>query len=59
MRALCVPQEKKETLATLFGERMSGSMPSHDVGVAVAAPAPPRLSAYRRADRGNIRPFPG
>ena len=50
-------EEKKETLATLFGERMLGSMPSDQLGVAPAAPAPPRLLAYRQADQGIIRPF--
>ena len=43
-------EEKKETLATLFGERMLGGMPSDEVGVAPAALAPPCLS-----DRGIIR----
>ena len=52
-------EEKKETLASLFGERMLGSMPSDEVGVAPAAPTAPRLSAYRRAGRGIIRPFLG
>ena len=52
-------KEKKETLATLFGERMLGSMPSDEVGIAPADPPQPRLSAYRRADRGIIRPFRG
>ena len=49
-------KEKKETLATVFGERMLGSMPSDEVGVAPAAPATPRVSAYQWADRGIIRP---
>ena len=52
-------KEKKETLTTVFGERMLGSMPSDEVGVAPAAPATPHLSAYRRADRGVNRPFLG
>ena len=52
-------EQKKETLATLFGERMLGSMPSDEVGIAPAAPPQPRLSAYRRADRGIICPFHG
>ena len=52
-------EEKKETLATVFGERMLGSMPSDEVGLAPEAPAPPRLSAYRRANRRIIRPFLG
>ena len=52
-------KEKKETLATVFGERMLGSMPSDEVGIAPADPPQPRLSAYRRADRGIIRPFRG
>ena len=52
-------KEKKETLATLFGEGMLGSMPSNEVGIAPAAPPPPRLSAYRWADREIIRPFLG
>ena len=52
-------KEKKETLATLFGERMLGSMPSDEVGIAPADPPQPRPSAYRRADRGIIRPFRG
>ena len=51
--------EKRETLATLFGERMLGNMPSDKVGIAPAAPPQPRLSAYRRADRGIFRPFRG
>ena len=38
-------EEKKYTLATLFGERMLGSIPSDEVGVAPAAPATPRPSA--------------
>ena len=52
-------KEKKETLATLFGERMLGSMPCAEVGIAPADPPQPRLSAYRRADRGIICPFRG
>ena len=60
-------EERNETLTTLFAERMLGSMPNDEVGVAPAAPAPPRLSAYRRADwvpffQANIPstlPFPG
>ena len=52
-------KEKKETIATVFGERMLGSMSIHEVGVAPAAPATPRLSAYRQADRGIICPFLG
>ena len=43
-------EQNKETLTTLFGERMLGSMPSDEVGVAPAAPPPPRPSAYLRAD---------
>ena len=52
-------KDKKETLAIAFGERMLGSMSSHEVGVAPAAPATPRLSACRRADCGIICPFLG
>ena len=60
-RIIPFKEERKETLATLFGERMLRSMPSDEVGVAPLAPAPalPRLSAYRRADQGVIRPFLG
>ena len=39
-------KEKKETLATLLGERMLGSMPSDEVGIAPAETPQPRLSAY-------------
>ena len=49
-------KEKKETLATVFGERMLGSMPSDEVGVAPAAPATPRLSAYHGPTGGSFAP---
>ena len=52
-------EQKKETLATLFGKRLLGSMPSDEVGVALAVPAPPRPPAWRRANREIIRPFLG
>ena len=58
-RIIPFKEERKETLATLFGERMLGSMPSDEVGVAPAAPALLRLSAYRRADRGSFAPYWG
>ena len=38
-------KEKKETLATLFGERLLGSMPGDEVGIAPAETPQPRLSA--------------
>ena len=54
-----VEKEKKETLATMLGERMLGSMPSDEVGVGPPAPATPRLSAYQRADGGLFALFSG
>ena len=51
-------KENKETLATLFGERMLGTMPSDEVGIAPAEPPKPRLSAYRQAGRGMQMSWP-
>ena len=51
-------REWRPTLAALMEERLLASMLVNEMGVPLEAP-PPRLSAYREADRVKIRPFQG